>query len=64
MQLEIDFKNYKDRKLNQSEIKDLVNELNELSENEKKNKERMKEIAHILTNQYLNVEGDSSDGWK
>jgi hypothetical protein len=24
----------------------------------------MQQIAHILTNQYLNVEGDSSNGWK
>lgn len=53
MQLEIDFKDYKDRKLDKSEIDNLVRELNELSYNEKKNKERMKEIAHILTLQYL-----------
>lgn len=53
MQLEIDFKDYQDRKLDKSEIDNLVRELNELSENEKKNKERMKEIAHILTLQYL-----------
>ena len=40
-------------KLDKSEIDNLVRELNELSDNEKKNKERMKEIAHILTLQYL-----------
>ena len=40
MQLEIDFKDYKDRKLDKSEIDNLVRELNELSENEKKNKEK------------------------
>ena len=42
------------------EIDKLIKELNELSEFEKQNKERMKEIAHILVSYYRrwnNVKG-------
>ena len=35
------------------EIDKLIKELNELSEFEKQNKERMKEIAHILVSYYM-----------
>ena len=34
-------------------IDKLIKELNELSEFEKQNKERMKEIAHILVSYYM-----------
>ena len=42
------------------EIDKLIKELNELSEFEEQNKERMKEIAHILVSYYMwwnNVKG-------
>jgi hypothetical protein len=35
------------------EIDKLIKELNELSEFEEQNKERMKEIAHILVSYYM-----------
>jgi hypothetical protein len=35
------------------EIDKLIKELNELSEFDEKNKERMKEIAHILVSYYM-----------
>lgn len=34
-------------------IDELIEELNELSENEKQNLERMKEIAHVLVSYYM-----------
>lgn len=39
--------------MDKEEVRKLSEELGELSENEKKNIERMKEIAHILTNYYM-----------
>ena len=35
------------------EIDKLIKEINELSEFEEQNKERMKEIAHVLVNFYI-----------
>lgn len=39
--------------LQMEEINKLIKELNELSEFEEQNKERMKEIAHILVSYYM-----------
>ena len=39
--------------MDKEEVMRLSEELGELSENEEKNIERMKEIAHILTNYYM-----------
>ena len=39
--------------MDKEEVSRLSKELWELSENEEKNMERMKEIAHILTNYYM-----------
>ena len=39
--------------MNKSERDELIQELNELSEFEEQNIERMKEIAHILVQDYL-----------
>lgn len=39
--------------LQMKEIDKLIKELNELSEFEEQNKERMKEIAHILVSYYM-----------
>ena len=39
--------------MDKEEIQQLHNELNELSENEEKNKERMLEIARVLVQIYL-----------
>lgn len=40
-------------KLTKEEVDELVTELNELSEFEEQNLERMKEIAHILVQHYM-----------
>jgi len=39
--------------MNKSEVNKLVEELNQLSEFEKQNIERMKEIAHVLVTYYM-----------
>ena len=39
--------------MDKEKIDSLIYELNELSEHEKQNKERMKEIAHILVDYYM-----------
>ena len=39
--------------MDQREVDELVKELNELSEFEKQNLERMKEIAHVLVAYYM-----------
>ena len=39
--------------MDKSEVNKLVEELNELSEFEKQNLERMKEIAHVLVAYYM-----------
>ena len=46
--------------MDKEKIQQLHNELNELSENEKKNKERMLEIARVLVQIYL----PNKDKWK
>ena len=41
------------KKMKKSEIETLIQELNNLSEFEKQNLERMKEIAHVLVAYYM-----------
>lgn len=48
--------------MSKEEIDKLSEELWELSEDEEKNIDRMKEIAKILTNFYLNTNKDGKDG--
>ena len=48
--------------MTKEEAMELSEELWELSENEEQNMERMKEIAKILTNFYLNTNKDGKDG--
>lgn len=48
--------------MDDSERQALVAELNKLSEFEKQNLERMKEIAHVLVAHYMHK--DESDGYK
>jgi hypothetical protein len=39
--------------MKKEEVDELIKELNDLSEFEEQNKERMKEIAHILVSYYM-----------
>ena len=42
--------------MEKSEIDNLIQELGDLSESEEQNMERMKEIAHILVQEYMHPE--------
>ena len=45
-------------KMDKEEANELIKELNELSEFEEQNIERMKEIAHVLVQHYLHKDSD------
>ena len=48
------------KKMEKNQIEQLQLELNELSENEKQNLARMKEIAHVLVDHYMGGKKDKN----
>lgn len=52
------------QEMNKTERDKLIQELNELSEFEEQNIERMKEIAHILVQDYLHPNINANANWE